>query len=285
MGEFHGKQRRFQVYMAVSCSGPDGAPTRTNTFGTRRSRNAADLRFTTADCDWWHQHFRQPHYDTSDFEQHYRLVIASRAEIFETILAGGKYLSGFRSHPDWDGGQMTFIYAGHGSPGAGSWVCHDGVIGGATLADAVSQSVSPSRRRCRIDLVMDSCFSGAFFADLLSHSWDTRADRLFPCTALGAALSDELAWEFQEQGHGAFTYAFRGLPTPLGSNGEQPAKPDLRNGLVRVMTDGEQNGFEYENGSLTVFGAGHVDLSTYDSLTSGQVRAAMSTAKGQRAPW
>ena len=86
MSEFHGKQRRFQVYIAVSCSGPDVAATRTNSFGTRRSRDGADLRFTTADCDWWHQHFRQPHYDSSDFEQHYRLVNPSRAEILEALL-------------------------------------------------------------------------------------------------------------------------------------------------------------------------------------------------------
>lgn len=132
---------------------------------------------------------------------------------------------------------------------------------------------------------MDSCFSGAFFADLLSHCWEAQADRIFPCTAFGAALSDELAWEFEEQGHGAFTFAFRGQSSSFASITEQPTEPDLRNGLVRLMTDGEQSGFEYENGSLTVLGAGHVDLSTHDALTSGQVRAAMSTARRQRAPW
>lgn len=116
MGEFQGKQRRFQVYIAVSCSGPDVAATRTNSFGTRRSRDGADLRFTTADCDWWHQNFRQPHYDSSDFEQHYRLVNPSRSEIFESLLAGGEYLSEFRLHPDWDGRQITFVCAGHGNP-------------------------------------------------------------------------------------------------------------------------------------------------------------------------
>lgn len=280
----HGKQRRFHVYVTISCSGPDAAATRINGFGTRRSRDGADLRFTTADCDWWHRHFKQPHYDSSEFEQHHRLVNPSRAQILEAVAEGGEYLSAHQGRPEWDGGSMNFVYAGHGDPGTGSWVCHDGVISGVELADAVARSVIPNPRRCRIDLIMDSCFSGAFFADLLGHSWGPQADRLFPCAAFGAALSDELAWEFEEQGHGAFTYAFQKQFRSTKNISEQPAEPDLRNGLVRLMTDGEQNVFEYENGNLEVLGAGHVDFSTYDSLTSSQVRAAMCAARDQRRP-
>jgi hypothetical protein len=114
--EFHGKQRSHKAYITVSCSGPELPRTRSEAFGTRCSRTAADLRFTTADCDWFYAHLSEPNYDTGIAEEHFRLANPSCAELYEAITSAGRFLSQYISAPEWDGGQIAFVYAGHGTP-------------------------------------------------------------------------------------------------------------------------------------------------------------------------
>ncbi len=70
MTEFHGKQRLHRALITVSSSGPAPGMLRSGPRGIRRSRDGADLAFTTADCDWFYQHFKQPNYDTVVAEEH-----------------------------------------------------------------------------------------------------------------------------------------------------------------------------------------------------------------------
>ena len=256
-------------------------------FGTRRSRAGADLRFTTADCDWFHAHLIEPNYDTGTAEKHYRLVNPTREQLYKAISAAGKFLSENINAPEWDGGQMTFIYAGHGCPGSGSWVLKDGEISASGLAEMVAGAVDPNQRRCRIDLISDSCFAGAFFADLLSYCAGPMSDRLFLCDVFGAALSDEEAWEYEIHSHGVFTYAFKAMFEPIivGHPSLPRHKPTgirdtdrLRSGGASWLTDDEQHAFEYTNGHLEVLGAGYVRFDDCEALTGEGVRKAMANA-------
>lgn len=285
--EFHGKRRKHKAYITVSCSGPDLPTTRSGTFGTRCSRASADLRFTTADCDWFYAHLTAPDDDTGMAEEHFRLVNPSRADLFEAITAAGKFLSQHVGAPEWDGGQTTFVYAGHGAPSTGAWVLKDGEVTAQELAGRVAAAIDQRRRRCRIDLICDSCFAGAFFADLLAYCWGPASDRLFPCEAVGAALSDEEAWEYPSFGHGVFTYAFKAMFEPLMLG--QPSLPRhprigirdtdrLRSGGVSWLTDDEQHAFEYTNGHLEVIGGGHANLHSRESLSSAEIQRVMAKA-------
>ncbi|MDP1681506.1 MAG: hypothetical protein Q8L39_06995 [Burkholderiales bacterium] len=288
MTEFDGKSRQHKAYITISCSGPEAPTTpRLGVFGTRHSRAGANLRFTTADCDWFYAHLIETNYDTGITEKHYRLVNPTREQLYTAISAAGEFLSEHLNTSEWDGGQITFIYAGHGCPGSGSWVFKDGEISATELVKMVAGAVEPNRRRCRIDLISDSCFAGAFFADLLSYSCGQMSDRLFLCDVFGAALSDEEAWEYETHGHGVFTYAFKAMFEPLMLG--QPSLPRhkstrirdtdrLHSGGASWLTDDEQHAFEYTNGHLEVLGAGYVRFDNHEALTSEGIRKAMADA-------
>lgn len=257
--------------------------------GARRSRDGADLRFTTADGDFIYEHLKEPNHDTGDNEHHIRLVNPSGRELRDAISSAGEFLSQFVSADDWTGGQMFFGYAGHGESGSGAWVLRDSSFDATQLADAVAAAVAENRRRCRVDMFLDSCFSGAFVADFLARSWSSLDDRLFPCDIFAASLHDELAWELDDHGHGAHTLAFKAMFLPkimkpsLPRHGLPFPQPvdELRNGGVSWITEDEQHAIEYTNGHMEVHGAGHFYLDKdgdRDSLTSGEVRSALEDA-------
>ncbi|MEJ7576792.1 MAG: hypothetical protein WKF74_07295 [Pyrinomonadaceae bacterium] len=287
MSEFHGKPRLHKAYITVSGSGPEKGTVHSGVRGVRRSRDGADLRFTTADCDWFYEHLRQPNYDTGLAEEHYRLVNPTREELDRAIASAGQFLSQYIHQPEWAGGQMTFVYAGHGSPDTGAWVLKDGVADGIELSEKVAASLQPNARRCRIDLILDSCFAGAFFADFLSHNWTSLDERIFVCDAFGAALDNEFAWELDEYEHGAFTYAFKNMFEPMVTG--EPSLPRhkqtrirdidrLRSGGVSWLTADEQHAFEYINGHLEVIGGGHINFHQVELLSSNQIRYGMADA-------
>lgn len=295
MSGFHGKQRLHQVYFTISCSGPTKGRISSDIRGIRRSRDGADLRFTTADCDWFYKHFRQSHYDTVPAEKHYRLVNPTREELNHAITLAGQFLSQYIDQSEWAGGQMTFVYAGHGNSDTGAWILKNGTVDGIELIEKVAAAIPPNTRCCRVDLVLDSCFAGAFFADLLSHSWTSLDERIFVCDVLGAALSDESAWELDKYRHGAFTYAFKNEGGPIDMNEQSPLRNKqaeisyinrlilrqqrcLRTGGVSWLTEGEQHPFEYTNGHLEVIEAGYINLHQVERLSSNQVRYAMTDA-------
>ncbi len=287
MTEFHNKQRIFKAFIAVSASGPDQATERSGLFGTRRSRDGADLRFTTSDCDWFSDHLREPNYDSGIAEHHIRLVNPGLSDVMGGISEAGRFLSSHVSDARWDGGQITVIYAGHGTPTTGAWVLRDGNMDAVALAETLLQVVKSTSRHLRLDLVMDSCFAGAFVADLLEYSWSRPDHRLFVCDVFGAALPGELAWELDSHQHGAFTYAFRAMfePLVLGSPSLPRHRPSgirdtdrLRSGGVSWLTDDEQHAFEYLNGHLKVIGAGSARLYEAPVVDTGLIRSVMEAA-------
>lgn len=170
MTEFHGKQRHHKAYITISSSGPEQGTVRSSIRGGRRSRNGADLRYTTADCDFFYGHLREPNYDTGSVERHYRLINPRCKELSDAITSAGQLLAQQIGQPEWTGGQITFVYAGHGMQGTEAWVLKDGLVDGQKLVEQVAEAVPLNTCRCRIDMILDSCFSGAFFADFLSYS-------------------------------------------------------------------------------------------------------------------
>jgi hypothetical protein len=274
MGEFHGKRRIFKAYLSISASGPEPGIVRSSSIGTRRSRDGADLAFTTSDCDWFVAHLREPNYDTGEEEHFERLVNPTLPQVLSAIERAGQFLSSHVVDARWDGGQFTVIYAGHGAEESGAWVLEQDHLSAISFAEALLNSVDVTTRHLRLDLIMDSCFAGAFLADLLEYSWNREDQRLFVCDAFGACLADELAWELDERGHGAFTFAFKAM---FGPGIQDPDR--LRSGGVSWLTNGEQHAFEYTNGHLEVIGGGSIELYGGVEVRSSSLRLAMNQAR------
>lgn len=287
MSEFHGKQRLHKVYITVSCSGPETSTVRSGPRGVRRSRDGADLKYTTADGDFFHAHFKEPNYDSGTHEHHIRLVNPNSRELRDAISHAGEYLSQYVSADDWAGGQINFCYAGHGDEGSGAWVLSDTSLNAVQLADAVAAAVVENRRRCRVDMVIDSCFAGAFVADFLAYSWSSLDTRIFPCDIFAASLHNELAWELEEFGHGTHTLSFKAMFLPKIIRPSLPRHPppfpqprdELRNGGVSWMSEDEQHAIEYTNGHMQVHGAGHFFLDKLgDDFTSDEIELTLEDA-------
>ncbi len=163
------KRRKWMALMSVSASGPEFSPIFEQGGRLFRSRMAADLRYTTADVDYFEAQLREPNYDSGDQESHWRLRNPGRKEFFQVLDEIEVWLGSFRSDPEWDGGGFQLCFAGHGRGGDGALVLHDGVIAPDELIDSLADiagKISPPGR-LRISAVLDSCHSGAFATDLL----------------------------------------------------------------------------------------------------------------------
>lgn len=70
-----------------------------------------------------------------------------------------------------------------------------------------------NEHRLRINVLLDSCYSGFFLTELQYAMRDKYSDKLFPYYSAAACLHDEVAREYSSLGHGLFTYCFsiRGL--------------------------------------------------------------------------
>jgi hypothetical protein len=54
-----GKRSKWQAFLTVSASGPEFSPLLEEMGHLRRTRMAADLRYTTADVDFLESHFKE----------------------------------------------------------------------------------------------------------------------------------------------------------------------------------------------------------------------------------
>jgi hypothetical protein len=281
---FQGKHRRYQVYLTVSCSGPERSSVLFGPAGRIRTRSGADLRYTTADCDFLYRNFSSKHYDTVEHERHIRLVNPTLQEVCAAIRSAGAYLSQFITNDDWDGGQITFCFAGHGEEGSGALVFSDSlpVLDAIRLAVSISAAMPPNDRRCRVDLWLDSCFSGAFLAEFLEFSWNELEDRVFPCSLFAAALHDEEAWELGRYRHGVFTYSLlcgSRLSIREVADGHRSGNQRIldmhRRGLwqngVSYLTGGKQHAVYYENGHLEIIGGGSFRLPDLAAVTRSAI--------------
>ena len=289
-----GKLRRYNAYISVSCSGPEESSAIRSPIGTIRCRAGADLKYTTADADFLYKHFSKPHADTFPHDIHVRLVNPKRLDLLNAIESVSKNLNSFAGQKDWDGGCIHFIYAGHGQKDRGALVFQDGAITPEDFLRQVAAHRNPGDHRRRVDVVLDSCFSGAFVTTLLVDARKNYSDSIFPCSLFSAALHDEYAWEYPRYGHGIWTAAFsQQLKGPnLNTNriclilqvfwrrAIHAESKDLYNGGVSYMTENKQHSFSYENGFFQVDGAGSFDLPDLESIDVVELQRMLSNARG-----
>lgn len=164
------KRRAWGACISVSASGPEYSPKLEAGGYMLRPRMAADLRYTTADVEFLANFWREPHHDAGDEELHVpQLRNPRRSEVVAAFTQAGDWFAHRATRADWDGGHITFNFAGHGREGDGALVLEDGSITPDDLYRFFLQTAerwSPERR-LRLVVMVDSCHSGAFLASFL----------------------------------------------------------------------------------------------------------------------
>jgi Caspase domain len=278
-------KRAWQAIISVSASGPEYSSNLEEGGYTLRPRMAADLRYTTADVEFFASFWREPHYDAGDEEFHLpHLRNPSRSAVVGAFLQAGEWLGSRASRPDWDGGHMAFNFAGHGREGDGALAVDDGYI---TPEDVYRFFVETaerwsSNRRLRLVVVLDSCHSGAFLRALLEL---VLAERRLRIEYFGAAcMPDEMAWEESGLGHGIFTYSWSVRPAPdqppfggltaVGIQADNSFGPslDIARGPFgcSLLTYGRQNPIFVQDEALTVCG---IEIPIYQDRSDDLPRA------------
>lgn len=289
-----GKSRKHIAYLSVSCSGPAHGTTERIRGTKYRTRDGADLKYTTADCDWFYSHVKREEYVKGLETKHYRLVNPTSNEFADALEDAISFLANFSDRADWDGGSIVLLYAGHGMNTTGDLVFANNSLplDAQDFIAFIAERIPKSEHRLRIDALVDSCHSGGFLAKLLWASHNHYSDKIFPCTLMGASLPDEAALESDRIRHGVFTFAYMEeykIPSLA-----QPSwklipklcwykfrKRDLRrlfSGGVSFLTRNRQNSVEYENGHMEVHGKGAFDIKS-DSYELKEILGALVKAR------
>lgn len=111
--------RKWQATISISASGPEHDPIFNDAGRKFTPRAVSDLKYTTADSDYLAEHFKKQDSDSCEFETHFRLVNPTIEQLKSTIKNVDKWFCKYRNKPDWDGGGIVLIYAGHGDEAAG----------------------------------------------------------------------------------------------------------------------------------------------------------------------
>ncbi len=293
--------------ITISCSGLGKALVRSGPGGLRRSRAGADLQFTMADGEFFNNHFGT---DGHDYEITSRewLIEPSLDELVAALRLAAVSLAPFVNEDLQNAGGIIICYAGHGAESTGAMILKDGEVSGAALVDMIAVDVAGTLLR-RVDLVLDSCFAGAFLAEFLACiSQSGEGTKVRIVDARIAALHKELAWEIPALSHGVMTYVFNSL---FKSNDFQERdvlaravntndQPTIRRLLhryvpnpVSYLTEGDQHSVEVTNGHyVEVPGGGHFEL-LYEPFSPDQLErtlaralsASMNTEVEFAAPW
>lgn len=267
----------YQAGVAIACEGPDPGIVCTSPVGRRRSRDGAQLVHVLADATHWHTSFRRDAEGWSEKRQvgadpHFLLLEnPTRAQVMSAIQECGDFLDQFKEQPDWNGGSFYFAFAGHGTD-EGNLVLADSDLSPDSLVEVIAATVDPNPSKRRLGLVLDSCFSGLALARIIVHP--LHHELISIPDGFAATLHDELAWELDSLGHGAFTFTMQNRGNAhvdenvLAKAVQQGDEAYLRLALqgfvpnpVTYLTEGDQHSLDLTNGHwLEIKGWGSVDV-------------------------
>jgi hypothetical protein len=294
------------AFIAIACSGPTEGEIRSSPAGIRHSKDGADLNFTTADAmffiDKMCTHSSDGH-DAPDEEyvkftkmpgRCAQLTDPSVGEFEEALRLASEYVSQYVGTRHWSGGGISLCYSGHGAETTGALVLKDGDLTGAQLAEMIAANVEEGSHGRGVELLLDSCFAGAFMADFLAASCSPdMQDKIHPREMWIASLHDELAWELPELSHGALVFTLKNpgnahadhwkLGEAVHNRDEQYVRMALQGFVpnpVTYLTEGEQHSINLINGHhLEVKGAGYFELPPFESFDSTQLIDALERAR------
>jgi hypothetical protein len=278
---------------------------RSSPAGTRRSKDGADLDYTTADGAFFVEYLPTHSSDGrevadgqyAEYEKMpgrcAHLIDPSVAEFEEALRVANEYVSRYKDSRQWDGGGVSLCYSGHGAELTGALVLKDGEITGDQLAEVVAKDLPDDGAERGVELLLDSCFAGAFLADFLSAStFPSLRNKITPRDIWAASLHDELAWELPELSHGALIFTLKNpgnahvdfwkLGEAVHDNDQDYIRMALQGSVpnpVTYLTEGDQHSIELINGhALQVKGVGYFEL-PFDQFSPVQMMDTLERAR------
>ncbi|MER6474596.1 hypothetical protein, partial [Streptomyces collinus] len=194
------------------------------------------------------------------------------ADVEQAIAECRDFLSEFSDRPDWNGGSLNFIFAGHGTT-RGDLVLADAKLSPDQLMSWLAERETQEGPSRKLQLVLDSCYSGMTLARLICC--ESNLTGVLLVDAFAAAMHDEKAWELTSLGHGALTYTMATAQSlNIGGNSdlalaiEIQDEEEIRKHLYRVapnpvsyLTNADQHSLDLINGhSLEIKGLGTLDI-------------------------
>lgn len=263
-----GEHRKYKVTISISCSGPQNGKVKPGRLNVLRKREEADLFYTTNDADWLYRwskdNFDKKKYGSGKREKHIRLVNPTLQELNDAIIVAGQYFKSFSNRSDWCGGEVLLIYAGHGVEGDGDLYISGELFSAKCFLKKLVDNLPQTGKTCRIDLLLDSCYSGAFVGNFLFEIFKNYGDKLLPFDLFGSCLHDETSLECSAWNHGILTYSLQhNLEVNLFDASKESCllswqaavQKSLFQGGVIYLSNGDQHAFNIRNGNLKVFGS------------------------------
>jgi len=221
-----------------------------------------------------------------DIKEHL-LVNPSEAELESAIQHAGQYVLSQKDRGHWKGGGISIWYSGHGEEQSGAWSLRDTALDAGRLLELLTPIGHQAGGSLGLELGMDSCHSGAFFAYLMEKKQQgpiVARDMYVSC------LPDEVAWEMDTLGHGALAYTLfhpgnahvdhNRLALAVRQGDEayiRMATHSFVPNPVTYLTEGDQHSFELVSGhEVDVKGAGRFDLT--DAFSAKELISKLATA-------
>lgn len=258
------KDRNHTAYLSISASGPlNGEIDSLSTES--KDREYADLRYTTADIDFFESHWRKEWGRDAKYKYHERLRNPKLEDVYRALHVIGAWFAYSKStNPkEWVGGNIVIVFAGHGRMSDGAWVLENGHVSVDDLHEILNNYLKNDQNSLRTSIILDSCYSGKFLVNFLHKVYSDETSNLSPDYFSSACLHDEKAWEEPDLGHGLFTYSFslnnigpyRGIDIAPESYDNEEYRVFLGTGHgCSLLTFGEQNPIRFDNGTFDVCG-------------------------------
>ncbi len=204
--------------LSVAAPGPAKTDARTGALGVKRSKAGASLRYAVADARHWAERF--------GIDNTQVLENPSVTQFWTTVATIKRRLEAeWNSAAAW-GAEFAFFFSGHGTR-RGEIVLRDGDVGitelVASLADAPPTAASA---RLKLGFALDCCYSGAALITTVMHL----PSRVSLRDALASSLHDEESYEYDELGHGLFTYVMKHRAVDLAQHSDRIIDVLTRNG-------------------------------------------------------
>ncbi|MFD2679149.1 hypothetical protein [Bacillus seohaeanensis] len=276
------KYRNHTAYLSISASGPLNGELE-NLSMKARERAFADLKYTTADVDFYEMHWKKEWGGDAKYKHHERLRNPKLREVNNALNRIGAWFASYQESEEWIGGNITIVYAGHGKNNDGSWVLEDGEISVTDLFEILNNYLINDQNSLRVSLILDSCYSGKFLVDFLHKVYAEENSIISPDYCAVACLHDEVALEEPCLGHGLYTYSFSlssfGPYRGIDIDPERYKDPAIRLFLdpghgCSLFTFGKQNPIRFDNGTFDTCGK-HLSIfrenEPYELLTKDEI--------------
>lgn len=268
-------KREFSAQLIIASKGTEEAEVRATAYGEIRSRDGANLKYTSNDAKGIVQ--RWGGFPNLPKEAYVYLEEPTKWDVENALHEINQVLS---NYPQEQTG-VDLFFAGHGQPSSGSLVLKDDVLCAQELITFIAKPLEKTKGSRGLSLILDSCYAGSLLIDIILelHKEEIHVS-LFD--ALVSSMHDEKSWELSFLEHGAFTFSFLNRGNAYVNNFEfaraverndnkviakclQGMVGSIGASSVAFLTQGRQHSIDCINGH-------HISIDGHGSFSLGDIQ-------------